>query len=131
MRYFTRHEAEALIPSLEETFARALKLRDEAEKKAEALRALEKADGEPARIALERGQLQFLVNGVNACLAEVSALGAVPKGLDPALVDFPHRLEDSEVYLCWRRGEKAISHYHGVEEGFAGRKALPEERGAS
>lgn len=131
MRYFTQHEAEALIPTIEEIFARALKLRDEAERKAEALRALEKAEGESAGIALERGQVQFLVNGVNACLAEVAALGAVPKGLDPALVDFPHRLGGGEVYLCWRRGEKAITHYHGLEEGFAGRKALPEERGPS
>ncbi|MDE2293151.1 MAG: DUF2203 domain-containing protein [Elusimicrobia bacterium] len=127
MRYFSLHEAEALIPELEGIFGRALKLRDEAEAKARRLREREEGEeGDPARDVLERGQLQFLVNAVNGCLAEVSALGAIPKGLDPALVDFPHRLDGAEVYLCWRGGEKSITHYHGLEDGFAGRRALPK-----
>lgn len=131
MRYFTIREAEALIGDLEEIFSRALALRNQAEKKAESVRALEESDQDPARAALERGQLQFLAKAVNACLGQVAALGAVPKGLDPALVDFPHRLSGKEVYLCWRAGEKAITHYHGVEDGVAGRKALPGKRAAS
>ena len=131
MRYFTVKEAEALIGDLEEIFARALMLRAKAEKKAESVRALEEADQDPARAALERGQLQFLANAINECLGQVAALGAVPKSLDPALVDFPHRLAGKEVYLCWRGGEKAVTHYHGVEDGFSGRKALPGKRAAS
>lgn len=126
MRYFTVHEAEALIPDLEGLFKQALELRDKAEKRAESLRTLEEEGHDPAKAALERGQLQFLVNGVNECLGKVAALGAVPKGLDPALVDFPHRLGGREVYLCWKLGESRITSYHGVEEGFAGRRALPK-----
>lgn len=125
MRYFTVKEAEALIGDLEEIFKRALSLRDEAEKKASSLQAVEKDGADPARAAMERAQVQFLVNGVNECLGRIAALGGVPKGLDPALVDFPHRLGKKEVYLCWRFGEKSIGYYHGVEEGFGGRKPLP------
>lgn len=126
MNHFTLAQAEALIPELEALFKRAVLLRDQAEKRAESVRALEASGADPAKTALERGQLQYLVNRVNECLAEVSALGAVPKGLEPALVDFPHRLGEEEVYLCWRAGEKRITHYHGVEEGFAGRRPLPK-----
>lgn len=126
MNHFTLAQAEALIPELETLFKRAALLRDQAEKRADSIRALEDAGADPAKTALERGQLQYLVNRVNECLAEVSSLGAVPKGLEPALVDFPHRLGGEEVYLCWRAGEKRITHYHGVEEGFAGRRALPK-----
>ena len=129
MRYFTVHEAEAIIPDLEEIFKRALQLRDKAEKRAESVRKLEEDGDDPAKAALERGQLQFLVNGVNSCLAQVAALGAVPKGIDPALVDFPHRMGKNEVYLCWQAGEKGITHYHGVEDGFSGRKPLPARPG--
>lgn len=128
MRYFTLAEATALIPELEAVFARAVRLRDQAEARGESVRKLEESGEDPAKTALEHGQFQFLVNRVNDCLAEVASLGAVPKGLEPALVDFPHRLGDEEVYLCWRQGEKAITHYHGVEEGFAGRRPLPEPR---
>lgn len=126
MNHFTLAQAEALIPELEALFKRAVLLRDQAEKRAESVRALEASGADPAKTALERGQLQYLVNRVNECLAEVSSLGAVPKGLEPALVDFPHRLGEEEVYLCWRAGEKRITHYHGVEEGFAGRRPLPK-----
>ncbi|TBR21577.1 DUF2203 family protein [bacterium] len=130
VKHFTLAEAEALIPELEAVFARAVRLRDQAEARAASLRRLDEAGDEPAKAALERGQLEFLVNAVNACLAEVAALGAVAKGLEPALVDFPHRLGDDEVYLCWKVGEKAITHYHGTDEGFAGRKSLPGRRHA-
>lgn len=128
MNHFTLAQAEALIPELEALFKRAVLLRDQAEKRAESVRALEASGADPAKTALERGQLQYLVNRVNECLAEVSSLGAVPKGLEPALVDFPHRLGGEEVYLCWRAGEKRITHYHGVEEGFSGRRPLPKEK---
>lgn len=128
MKYFSRAEAEALIPELEAVFARAVRLRDQAEARAVSLRKLEDSGEDPAKAAIEHGQFQFLVSRVNDCLAEIAALGAVPKGLEPALADFPHRLGDQEVYLCWRAGEKTITHYHGVEEGFAGRRPLPEPR---
>ena len=125
MRFFTVAEAEALIGDLEEIFAKAVTLRDQAEKKASSLQAVEKEGTDPARAAMERAQVQYLVNGVNECLGQIAALGGLPKGLDPALVDFPHRLGKKEVYLCWKAGEKSITHYHGVDEGFAGRRPLP------
>lgn len=125
MKFFTVKEAEALIGDLEEIFAKAVALRDQAEKKASSLQAVEKEGTDPARAAMERAQVQYLVNGVNECLGRIAALGGIPKGLEPALVDFPHRLGKKDVYLCWRVGEKSITHYHGVEEGFAGRRPLP------
>jgi len=41
------------------------------------------------------------------------------------LVDFPSLLEGNEILLCWRSDEETISHYHGIHEGFSGRKPLP------
>ncbi len=130
MRYFNVEEARALIPDLEELFTRALQLRARAEAKAEALsgHGSKKAGAEDGAIA--RAQLQFLVNEINDCLQKVCDLGAVPKGLEPALVDFPHRLNGREVYLCWKLGDKDILHYHGIDEGFAGRKELPSKKPA-
>lgn len=127
MRYFTLEEAEALIPELEKIFAYVLDLRAKAQSKARLVHDLEAASSaDPVEVATQKAQLEFLANGMDDWLRRVAELGAVAKGLDPALVDFPFRLEGREVYLCWRLGEKFLTHYHGLEEGFTGRKRLPE-----
>ena len=48
----------------------------------------------------------------------------VVKDLDVGLVDFPTFYRGEEVYLCWRMDESDIDHWHGVHEGFAGRKEI-------
>jgi hypothetical protein len=71
----------------------------------------------------ERQERVEIARRVNA----VHERGAIVKDLDTGLVDFPARLEGEEVLLCWRLGEEQIEHWHGLEEGFAGRKRLDPE----
>jgi hypothetical protein len=42
-------------------------------------------------------------------------------------VDFPARRKGEQVFLCWRLGEEEIRYWHGLQEGFAGRKPLQED----
>lgn len=56
---------------------------------------------------------------------EIQALGVLVKDLDTGLVDFPALRGGEEVLLCWQLGEDEIRYWHGLEEGFAGRKELP------
>ena len=58
---------------------------------------------------------------------EIEGLGCLLKDLDIGLVDFPCRLGEREVYLCWKLGESNIRFWHYTDEGFAGRKPLDEE----
>lgn len=129
MRYFTLAEAESLIPELEKIFQAIREINPKAEAKMRLIEKME-ADGSPklADLAIERAQLEFLVNGMNAWFQGIMDLGAMPKGIDPALVDFPCRIDGREIYLCWVLGEKTITHYHGLEEGFAGRRPLPKPK---
>jgi hypothetical protein len=62
---------------------------------------------------------------VARCVGELQALGLLVKDLDRGLVDFPALRGDEEVLLCWQVGEDEIAYWHGLEEGFAGRKPLP------
>ncbi len=56
---------------------------------------------------------------------ELDRRGIVMKGLDEGILDFPHvRKNGEEVYLCWKIGEDDIQYWHGIAEGFAGRKEL-------
>ena len=129
MKYFTLAEAEALIPELEKIFETAAELTAKAEMKASSLRRRqEDADPDAAAAAIERSQLQFLAQHINEQMQKIVELGALPKGVEPALVDFPYRLNGREVYLCWRLGDRSLTHYHGVDEGFSNRQPLPRRR---
>ncbi len=126
MRYFTVKEAEALIPELEKIFEALIEINAKMEAKNSQLqKMMVNKSRDAAGLAIEASQLEFLIKSMNGWLKKILNMGAIHKGLDPALVDFPYRLEDREVYLCWKLGDKEITHYHGLEDGFAGRKPLP------
>ena len=55
----------------------------------------------------------------------IHAAGAQVKDLASGLLDFPFERAGETVLLCWRVGEDEIRFWHGIEEGFAGRKPLP------
>jgi hypothetical protein len=57
-------------------------------------------------------------------MEKLEETGVVVKDLDIGLVDFPTLYRGEEVYLCWRMDEDDIEHWHGVHEGFAGRKGI-------
>jgi hypothetical protein len=46
------------------------------------------------------------------------------KDADTGLVDFPAQVAGAEAFLCWRLGEDEIAYWHGIDEGFPGRKPL-------
>lgn len=64
---------------------------------------------------------------VARCVNAIHVRGAIVKDVDVGLVDFPARRRGEEILLCWRLGEDRVAHWHGLEEGFAGRKRLDPE----
>ena len=59
-------------------------------------------------------------------LAEIDSIGVQVKDIDIGLLDFPCEVEGQIILLCWKLGEKSITHWHGTQEGFAGRKPVDE-----
>ena len=57
---------------------------------------------------------------------ELHAKGALAKDLDRGLVDFYSLMGDRLVYLCWQVDEPEVSHWHSLEDGFAGRQQIKE-----
>ncbi len=53
-------------------------------------------------------------------------LDIVVRDLDRGLVDFPAVIDGREVYLCWLVDEPAVTHWHAIESGFAGRQPLAD-----
>ena len=80
-----------------------------------------------AKLRIERNRIEGLVR---SALERIQSTGCVVKDLDVGLLDFPARIHDEDVYLCWRLGEDKIRFYHRQDEGFAGRKPLdPSDTG--
>ncbi|MDP9171430.1 MAG: DUF2203 domain-containing protein [Acidobacteriota bacterium] len=63
---------------------------------------------------------------LKSSMEKLEELGVVVKDLDVGLVDFPTLYRGEEVYLCWRMDENDIAHWHGVHEGFEGRKEIDQ-----
>jgi hypothetical protein len=70
-------------------------------------------------------QLEREAEAVARAVDELQRLGVLVKDLDRGLVDFPALHRGEEVLLCWQVGEDEVAFWHGLEEGFAGRKPLP------
>lgn len=77
-------------------------------------------------MARRKADREKTIQRVKDALAEIDASGVQVKDLDIGLLDFPCEVDGRTVLLCWQLGEKTITHWHGVNEGFAGRKPIDE-----
>lgn len=130
-KYFTPDEVEALIPELTRIMGQLMHAHSELLSIRAALQE------EQRRITMAGGgildqttwrervqQLEELTREIQRGLTAIVNLGGAPKDLGMGLVDFPSLLDNQEVNLCWRFGETKIKFWHGLDEGYGGRKAL-------
>lgn len=133
MKTFTLDEAQALLPVVEALLKRALESKQAHEKLemelAELNRRIYMAGGmrvNVADVARRRAEMEAQLERVRESIAEIDTIGVQVKDLDTGLLDFPCRVDEEVVLLCWRMGETAIEHWHTMEAGFKGRKPLDE-----
>jgi hypothetical protein len=70
-------------------------------------------------------ELEREAEAVVRAVEQLERFGVLVKDLDRGLVDFPALRNGEEILLCWQVGEPEVGYWHGVDEGFAGRKPLP------
>jgi len=126
-RLFTIAEASALLPELRPRLEMLKRGKHELKELHETLRGISpamRANGSGLQAQqLEEGAAE-LVARMGVALAEIEELGVVVKDLDQGLVDFPALRDGRVVFLCWKVSERAITHWHEIDEGFAGRREL-------
>ena len=132
-RYFTPSEANELLvevrPLVESLVEHRQGMRLAAERRARltARIAGNGGDLDPQEPGELDEQFQRESQAVTQAAERLERLGVLVKDLDTGLVDFPALHKGDEVLLCWQVGEDEVAHWHGVAEGFAGRKPLPLE----
>jgi hypothetical protein len=85
---------------------------------------IEEMTGNKAAIEAHLRGMEQRVADFHSGMSELTSLGCELKDFDKGLIDFYSLRDNQVVYLCWMEGEEDISHWHGLEEGFAGRKEL-------
>jgi len=73
-----------------------------------------------------RHRQRALGEAASELITSIHATGAVIKGIDDGLVDFPGMIDGVRGYWCWKAGEPAIDWWHPRGTGFAGRRPLPD-----
>lgn len=71
-----------------------------------------------------QSELSGLADAAIACVERLEELGVVVKDLDLGLLDFPAERDGRDVLLCWHVGEDSVAFWHGLDEGYAGRKPV-------
>ena len=133
MKTFTLDEAQSLLPVLESLLKRAVEGKQAAEEAeawlADLARRVYLAGGmkvDVAKVARQRAEIESHVQRVKESIAEIDSIGVQVKDLEAGLLDFPCRVDDQVVLLCWRMGETSIEHWHTMESGFKGRQPIDD-----
>lgn len=133
MKTFTLEEAQSLLPVLEALLKRAIEGKQAAEQVESGLSEIARniyiSGGmrvDTGKIAKMRAEMDVHLQKVRETVTEIDAIGVQVKDLETGLLDFPCRLDDQVVLLCWRMGEPSIEHWHTLEAGFKGRQPLDD-----
>lgn len=133
-RHFRIEDAQELLPALEEKLRRALHIKSELVNAAAAVQAVSQRVTMVGGALLDRkqfiqlrGRQDALAERLKETIEEIQDYGCQIKDLDVGLLDFPTLFHGAEVLLCWKLGEPTIAFWHGVDEGFRGRKQIDED----
>lgn len=131
-RLFTVHEANELLPELRRLVEQILDNIRRLKSVSEAVIRREQLDPDAPDLMkqLQRDpEVVRLIGQVQGWVEEINSHGCVCKGVEQGLIDFPCMLGSEVVFLCWQLGEPTVAFWHRLEDGFAGRKPLLDERG--
>ena len=133
-RRFYLSEAESLLPEVSRLIQKAVELKAECQEAEDSIETMNQKVMLAGGMIVDRDRAKALrarrdetLEELKAAVESIHEQGCLVKDLDKGLVDFPTLFRGREVYLCWKMDEPGIGFWHGVEEGFAGRKQIDQD----
>jgi len=133
-RFFTLQQAEQLLPEVESAIRDAITLKSQYQQAesewqdfARRVTMLGGVLVDHSKVREQKNQRESVALRLKEVIERIHDFGCVVKDLDIGLIDFPTQLHGEEVYLCWKLGESGIQFWHGVHEGFRGRKPIDQD----
>ena len=107
--FFTPQQANEFLPEVGQTVERILAIKKEADSRT------------------EDHEITDAMEELEKEIQKLEELGCVLKDMTTGLIDFPAVRLGTRVWLCWKLDEKHVSFWHGLHEGYAGRKPVDEK----
>jgi hypothetical protein len=130
-KYFSRHEAEQLLPLIREFLKAAQEHKQavdaaqvELTKAASRIMVLGGSYPPYSDLVEKKTERDQASAKIVEAISKIQETGCLVKDVDEGLIDFPSMIEGEEAFLCWKLGERRIEYWHGLQEGFAGRKRI-------
>ena len=128
-RLYTLAQARRSLPAIAAVVIvmrkRALRL-DELSALASSMRRTTSADGDP--VVSDDSEMQAeitkLEGQIATLLEHIQQQGVEVKDIRRGLIDWRAERDGREVYLCWQYGERTVSWWHELADGFAGRQPI-------
>lgn len=131
---FSLSEAERLLPEIEALIRQAVSLKAEYQESERTLHSFSQRVAMQGGMVVDRaaileGRVERDRKGelLKATVEKIQEYGVLIKDLDTGLIDFLTLFRGREVCLCWKLGEDGIRFWHGLEDGFAGRKQIDRD----
>lgn len=133
-RHFTLAEAEQMLPEVDRALRDALFHKSEYQAADEELnrntQRIRMAGGSrvnPGPFLAMRARRDTNAGALREIFERIEEMGVLIKDLDIGLIDFLTRYQGRDACLCWKLGEERIRFWHGMEEGFRGRKPIDDD----
>jgi hypothetical protein len=135
-RIYTPREVNALIPKMMRIFGEIDRIRERIRLIKKRMDVLEMIWGEEINSEGNTDRREYLHFQADLDAAgkefevqsrKIVDMEGIPKSVDHGIVDFYGVMEGRLVFLCWKRGEDRLAYYHHLDEGYEGRKSIPQE----
>jgi hypothetical protein len=129
---FTRDEANALIPYLQQTvdtLQQQIKEVVRLKRQLEILNLICDSPVSPQNLDFQEylqktARYHQLVGQADGLIKEIRGKGCLLRDLHAGIVDFYAEMGGRVVFLCWRRGEGQITYWHPVDQGYGQRRVI-------
>ena len=124
---FTVDQANTILPKVKKRFYEILFCKNNVIDIQEELQNLSDSNCSFEKFITKKQELNHAVTSLYSMIQKLEDMGVMIKSVDEGLLDFPSIRYDEEIWLCWKFGENQVKFWHGKEEGFMGRKPIPQE----
>jgi len=121
-KYFTLKEARDILPQLKILVDEIVEKRETIYDYMEKYDDEEKGRNDELELMYMKTEMNMLNKDIQELMELIESFGVYVKSLDPFLIDFPALNGNKPIFLCWEEGEETIEYWHGIEEGYKGRK---------
>ena len=121
-KHYTLAEARAMMPRVREWLESMFQLRHEYATISKRVENMMNAQSDVGGDSVN--QSIKLLSEIQAILGKFKAHQIFIKDAERGLVDFPSRRGSREVFLCWKKSEDDIDHWHELDTGYDLREPL-------